>query len=130
MVDGAQVVTDIEQLVRDIREEAIGRCGDRIAETQRHLVPGKMPAHQSVYFQDDDVRLVDMLDAVRSVLSTRPPIAGRELTEHESDLMDRYGPCRACGGPMFLRQRFSGQPDSREGFDLHMDTACLWNDCE
>jgi hypothetical protein len=59
------------QLLWEIREQAITICGDRIARTQRHLIPGKMPAHTAVYFSEDDVRLDDVLTAVEQVLADR-----------------------------------------------------------
>lgn len=58
-----------EALVGSVREEALRICGERIAQTQRHVVPGKMPIHGgSVHFSDDDVRMDDVLSALGTVL--------------------------------------------------------------
>lgn len=50
-----------------IREEALEVCAARIAATERHLVPGMMPAHPRIYFSDDDVRLSDVLTAIQNL---------------------------------------------------------------
>lgn len=65
----------MDDLVGRVRLEALRICGDRIANTKRHPLPGKMPVHDS-----DDARCVPCGLTVGNGYDGRCPKCGEPMT--------------------------------------------------